>query len=159
MNEIVQGRMYDGGTMKCADISEDEFNKYKLNRGDILFNRTNSIEHVGKTGMFDLEGDYCFASYLVRIVPDTKLIEPRFLVSMMCSKEFQEEAKSKATKSINQANINATIMKNIKVPVLPLSAQQTLVAEIEKLEQTITAAQTVITEAAAKKQAVLDRYL
>src|SRR4030067_687371 len=66
MNEIAQGRMVDNGAMKCADISAEEFAKYKLNRGDVLFNRTNSIEHVGKTGLFDLDGGYCFAFYLVR---------------------------------------------------------------------------------------------
>ena len=56
MNEIFGGRMVDGGAMKCADIPAEEFSKYRLKRGDVLFNRTNSIEHVGKTGLFDLEG-------------------------------------------------------------------------------------------------------
>ena len=62
MNELVEGRCIDRGDMKCAEISEDEFEKYRLIRGNILFNRTNSFEHVGRTGIFDLEGDYCFAS-------------------------------------------------------------------------------------------------
>ncbi len=49
MNEIIGGRMFDGGAMKCADISVEEFAKYRLNRGDVLFNRTNgSLDHVGK---------------------------------------------------------------------------------------------------------------
>ncbi len=52
MNEIISGKMNDNGKMKYADISADEFEKYKLKHGDILFNRTNSIEHVGKTGIF-----------------------------------------------------------------------------------------------------------
>lgn len=159
MNEIVRGRMFDGGSMKCADISAEEFAKYKLNRGDVLFNRTNSIEHVGKTGLFDLDGDYCFASYLVRVVPDTSKVLPLFLTLMMNSKVFQKEAKGKASKSINQANINATIMRNIKVPVPSLAEQQRLVAEIETLERTIAAAQAVIAAAPAKKQAIMQRYL
>jgi hypothetical protein len=50
--------------MKFADISREEFELYKLSTGDILFNRTNSFELVGKTGMFAISsGDYCFASY------------------------------------------------------------------------------------------------
>jgi type I restriction-modification system DNA methylase subunit/restriction endonuclease S subunit len=159
MNEIVQGRMFDGGSMKCADISAEEFAKYQLNRGDVLFNRTNSIEHVGKTGLFDLKGDYCFASYLVRVVPDLKQVLPLFLTRMMNSQAFQHEAKGKASKSINQANINATVMKNIKVPVPGLAAQKRFVAEIETLERTITQAQAVIAGAAARKQAILQFYL
>lgn len=159
MNEIVRGRMTDGGSMKRADISAEEFAKYRLNRGDLLFNRTNSIEHVGKTGLFDLDGDYCFASYLVRIVPDTKQILPLFLTRMMNSTTFQTEAKAGASKAINQANINATKMKNLKVPVPTLAAQKKFVAEVTALEQRITDAEAVIAAAPARKQAVLDKYL
>ena len=159
MNEIVQRRMVDGGQMKCADITAEEFAKYKLNRGDLLFNRTNSIEHVGKTGMFDLEGDYCFASYLIRVVPDASKVLPKFLVLMMNSAAFQAEAKGKASKSINQANINATIMRNMKVPVPTLAEQKRLVAKVEALETKIADAQAVIHAAPARKQAILQRYL
>ncbi|KVQ28999.1 N-6 DNA methylase [Burkholderia cepacia] len=159
MNEISRGHMVDNGSMKCADISAEEFSKYKLNKGDLLFNRTNSIEHVGKTGLFELEGDYCFASYLVRVVPDPDKVLPKFLEKMMNSSAFQMEAKGKASKSINQANINATIMRNIKVPVLTLPEQKKFVARIEALEKEIVEAQVVIESAAARKQAILEKYL
>lgn len=159
MNEIVDGRMADNGAMKCADIDAAEFAKYQLNKGDILFNRTNSIEHVGKTGLFDLDGDYCFASYLVRVVPDTGKVLPLFLALMMNSPAFQEEAKGKASKSINQANVNATIMRNIKVPVPQLDEQHRLVAEIKAEQRAIAAAEAVIAAAPARKQAILQRYL
>ena len=159
MNEIIRGRMVDNGKMKCADISAEEFAKYKLNKGDLLFNRTNSIEHVGKTGLFDLDGDYCFASYLVRVVPDTGRVQPKFLEKMMNSSAFQTEAKGKASKSINQANINATVMRNIKVPVPSLAEQKKFVAKIEALEKQIAEAQALIDGAAARKQAILQKYL
>lgn len=159
MNEIIQGRMADNGAMKCADIPPEEFAKYRLNRGDLLFNRTNSIEHVGKTGLFELDGDYCFASYLVRVVPDTEQVLPLFLCLMMNSTTFQQEAKSKASKSINQANINATIMRNLKVPVPTLNEQRRVVAEIEKLQQKIATAQGRISAASAQKQAILQHHL
>jgi type I restriction enzyme M protein len=159
MNEIAQRRMVDGGQMKYADISPDEFAKIKLNKGDILFNRTNSIEHVGKSGLFDLEGDYCFASYLVRVVPDRSQVLPEFLVLMMNSPAFLAEARSKAAKAINQANINATVMRNMRVPVPPLPEQKRLVAKVRKLEQQIADAQAVIAGAPARKQAILRKYL
>lgn len=159
MNEIIRGRMVDNGSMKCADISPEEFAKYRLNKGDLLFNRTNSIEHVGKTGLFDLDGDYCFASYLVRVVPDTGKVLPKFLEKMMNSSAFQAEAKGKASKSINQANINATVMRNIRVPVPSLAEQRKFVAKIEALETQIAEAQAVIDGAAARKQAILQKYL
>lgn len=159
MNEIIQGRMVDNGAMKCADISAEEFAKYRLNKGDLLFNRTNSIEHVGKTGLFDLDGDYCFASYLVRVVPDTRKVLPLFLVKMMNSPAYQAEAKGKASKSINQSNINATVMKNIKVPVPSLTEQKKFIAKVESLEMLITNAQAVIDAAPARKEEIMKRYL
>lgn len=159
MNEIIRGRMVDSGSMKCADISAEDFAKYKLNEGDLLFNRTNSIEHVGKTGLFDLDGEYCFASYLVRVVPDTTKVLPKFLEKMMNSSAFQAEAKGKASKSINQANINATIMRNIKVPVPSLPDQKKFVVKIEALEKKIADAQTIIDGAAVRKQRVLTKNL
>lgn len=159
MNEIIAGRMADNGSMKCADIPAAEFAKYRLNMGDVLFNRTNSIEHVGKTGLFDLDGDYCFASYLVRVVPDPGKVLPLFLTLMMNSPAFQQEAKGKASKSINQANINATIMRNIKVPVPPLAEQRRIVAEVEAEQRAIAAAEAVIAAAPARKQAILEKYL
>jgi len=159
MNEIIRGRMVDNGSMKCANISAEEFAKYKLNKGDLLFNRTNSIEHVGKTGLFDLDGDYCFASYLVRVVPDTAKVLPKFLEKMMNSSAFQIQAKGMASKSINQANINATVMRNIKVPVPSLAEQRKFIAKIDALEVQLAGTREVIDGAAARKQAILQKYL
>lgn len=159
MNEIINGKMHDGGKMKYADISATEFEKYKLNKGDILFNRTNSIEHVGKTGIFNLDGDYCFASYLVRVVVNEEIALPSFVNLMMNSESFQNEGKSKASKAINQANINATIMGNIKIPIISLKDQQVLVTEIEALENRITAANEIITTAPVRKEAIIKSYL
>jgi len=131
-----------------------------LNKGDILFNRTNgSVDHVGKVGMFDLDGDYCFASYLVRVVPNQDKVLPEFLVLMMDSAHFRQEALAQAVKSAGQININATKMRNIKVPVPPLPEQKRLVDQVRKLEQQIAEAQAVIAAAPARKQAILQKYL
>ena len=104
-------------------------------------------------------GDYCFASYLVRVVPDTNKVLPEFLVLMMNSSAFLAEARSKAAKAINQANINATVMRNMTVPVPSLPEQQQLVERVRKLEQQIAEAQAVIASAPARKQAILQKYL
>lgn len=112
MGEVQNGRLIDTGNMKYADISHQEFERYRLNVGDVLFNRTNSFELVGKTGIFSLEGNYCFASYLVRLNLDRNKVLPEFLNHLMNSDNFQKSVKVKASRSINQANINATILSN-----------------------------------------------
>src|SRR5688572_28891868 len=85
MGEVQNGRLVDTGRMKYADITRAEFEQYKLRIGDVLFNRTNSFELVGKTGIFSLDGDYCFASYLVRLNLDRQKVLPEFLNYFMNS--------------------------------------------------------------------------
>jgi restriction endonuclease S subunit len=105
-----------------------------INCIDVLFNRTNSYELVGKTGIFNLDGDYCFASYLVRLNFDRKKMTHGFLNYFMNSSIFQEKIKQKASRSINQANINATILsnENIQFPV-SISEQQAIVRKLDAL--------------------------
>lgn len=139
MNELVEGRCVDRGDMKCADISADEFAKYKLTRGDILFNRTNSFEHVGRTGIFDLEGDYCFASYLIRLSIAAERAHPFFVNAFMNTDSFQQGIKQFASRAIGQSNINAKSLAGYPIPLPPLTTQQAIVAEI-KAEQVLVAA-------------------
>jgi type I restriction enzyme S subunit len=63
MNNLADGHV-DTSELQYVDLSEGSSKKFKLNKGDILFNRTNSHELVGKTAIFDVDGDFVFASYL-----------------------------------------------------------------------------------------------
>lgn len=160
MNEIIQGYMDDNGNMKYVDIAKEEFEKYKLAKGDILFNRTNSIEHVGKTGLFNLDGDYCYASYLIRIEINKEKAIPEYVNYLMNSDQFQTYAKSQASKSINQANINATKMKAIEIPIPEsLNEQKKIVKKFQKLESKIKTAQEVIDGIAERKEEVIKTHL
>lgn len=132
MNEVVNGRCIDGGRMKCADVSQEVFAKYRLDRGDILFNRTNSFDHVGRTGIFDLEGDYCFASYLIRLSVDRDKADPFFINYLMNSDDFQRGIKQYATRAIGQSNINARNLVAYRLPLPSLDTQHALVAAIER---------------------------
>ena len=72
---ILRMMNYDDGRiiaddLKYVDLSDSDFESFKLIKGDILFNRTNSADLVGKVGIFDLDGDFVFASYLVRLRAD-----------------------------------------------------------------------------------------
>ncbi len=160
MNEIKQGYMYDNGDMKHVDMLHEEFSKYKLEKGDVLFNRTNSIEHVGKTGIFNLDGDYCFASYLIRIKNDRTKALPEYVNLLMNSEQFQSYAKSRASKAIHQANINATIMKSIPIPIPDsFEEQEKYVVQFLEIENKINKAQEIIDGIAKRKEDVIQMYL
>lgn len=159
MNEIIKGKMFDNGNMKHAHISSDEFQKFKLNKGDILFNRTNSIELVGKTGIFNLDGDYCFASYLIRLKVNEEKAHPIFVNMLINSTIFQAKAKESAIKAINQANINAEKLKNFQIPLPPLKEQQKIVSQITEIENKIAALENEIATIPQQKEAILKKYL
>jgi type I restriction enzyme M protein len=157
MNELIEGRCVDRGDMKCADISANEFEKYRLKRGDILFNRTNSFEHVGRTGIFDLEGEYCFASYLIRLAVAKGEANPFFVNAFMNTEGFQQGIKQFASRAIGQSNINATTLATYPIPLPPLETQQATVAEIEAEQALVAANRELITRFEKKIQATLAR--
>jgi len=143
--------------MKCSAISAEEFEKYRLTRGDILFNRTNSFEHVGRTGIFDLEGDYCFASYLIRLTVADGKADPFFVNAFMNSDSFQQGIKQFASRAIGQSNINAKSLAGYRIPLPPLATQQAIVAEIEAEQALVAANRELITRFEKKIQSTLAR--
>ena len=81
MTNQVSGRI-STRALQYVDISDNEAKKFRLRSGDILFNRTNSFELVGRTSLFDIDGDYVFASYLIRLRTIAKELDPRYLDSL-----------------------------------------------------------------------------
>ena len=77
MNKLIDG-LISINDLQFVDLDEKTFRKFKFEKGDILFNRTNSFELVGKTSVFHLNGDFVFASYLIRLrlKPNSKIIDP-----------------------------------------------------------------------------------
>lgn len=134
MNEIVNGVAVDNGEMKRTILTEKDFKTFKLERGDILFNRTNSYELVGRTGIFRLEGDYMFASYLLRLKVDAQKADSCFVNHLMTSDLFQKQLKTVATKAVGQANINPTNLKKQTIPLPSLNEQKQLASLLESIE-------------------------
>ncbi|MCC7519829.1 MAG: N-6 DNA methylase [Verrucomicrobiae bacterium] len=153
MNELVEGRAVDNGEMKRIVVSEAEFKKYQLAKGDILFNRTNSFEHVGRTGIFSLDGEYTFASYLIRLIVDRKRVDPDFVNAVMNTSSFQKEIKMYASRAIGQANISASSLKKAVIPLPPLPVQRALVAELEAERALVEANRQLIARFERKLQA------
>lgn len=160
MNEIINGSMNDNGNMKYVDLTDDEIKGYILQKGDILFNRTNSFEQVGKAGIFDLNGTYTFASYLVRIQVDTEKANPEFVNYVMQSEQFQTYVKKYATKAVNQSNISAGKLKVIAIP-LPndIYVQNMYVEKFNKIDEENKNLNNLIIELQLKKEETLKKYL
>lgn len=125
---------------KKVDLKHSIFEEFKLMKEDILFNRTNSYDRVGRCGIFLLEGDYVFASYLIRLRVNPKVFDPYFLFFYM--NFSRDRLLQMATKAVHQANINATNLKTFIVPRPDLIEQRrisnVLLILDEKLERLST---------------------
>lgn len=119
--------------LKFADMPTQTATDYTLEHGDILFNRTNSAELVGKVGIFRLEGCYLFASYLVRIKTNKAVLLPEFLNYHLNSDAGQAAVRAYATPGVSQTNISAGNLKKVRVPVPPIAEQTKIVRELDKI--------------------------
>ena len=117
--------------MQFVNISKRDFENYRLKHGDILFNRTNSMELVGRTAIFDIEGDFVFASYLIRVKTDAERYNPFFLNHYLNWDETQRRLKSIALRAVSQSNISATRLRTFQVPVPSLEEQSEIISMID----------------------------
>lgn len=134
MGDIQQGKVLHGG-QKVVPIAIADLPNLYLNYGDVLYNRTNSAELVGKTGMFEGEKDtYTFASYLIRIRCHFESVIPQFLTLAMNSPLFRTtQIDPHVKQQCGQANVNGTIMKSMLVPICPLEEQHRIVAKVDEI--------------------------
>jgi type I restriction enzyme S subunit len=134
MGDIIDGRVVLGG-QKTVAINTEGLANLLLEKGDLLYNRTNSAELVGKTGLYDGDdGAYSFASYLIRIRTLKQLVLPRFLNICMNSRMFRStQIEPHLKQQCGQANVNGTIMRNMMVPIPPVEEQHRIVAKVDEL--------------------------
>ncbi len=159
MGNIQNGR-FDWENLVYTD-GDEEIRKYLLQKNDVLFNRTNSAELVGKTAIYKGERPAIFAGYLIRINSNRELIEANFLTYYLNSLEAKKYGNQIRSFGVNQSNINGTKLKTYPIPLRPIQEQYSIVEEIEsrlsvadKMEETISQN---LQQAAALRQSILKK--
>jgi type I restriction enzyme S subunit len=133
MGNIQDGRL-DWKNLVFTD-DQEEIQKYLLKQNDVLFNRTNSPELVGKTAIYKSEMPAIFAGYLIRIHRKDDLLDGDFLTYFLNSQIALDYGKSVVISSVNQANINGTKLKSYPIPAPSLKEQKTIVKKLDELAQ------------------------
>ena len=136
MNNIVSGDL-DTSDLKYIELSKKEFESLKLVKGDLLFNRTNSKELVGKTAVFNLKGDFVFASYLIRIKIDDKKADPNYINILFNSPIIRNQIDAISRQIIGQANVNTEELSSFKIPLPPLPKQKEIAKKVEAIRAEI----------------------
>ena len=136
MTNQVNGKIC-GENLQYVEITGGDFKKFRVEKGDILFNRTNSFELVGRTAIFDISGDFVFASYLIRLKTTTEKLNPFFLNHYFNCEEIQLRLKSIATRAVSQSNISATRLKGFIIPLPDIEEQEDIVEKLDMLDSKV----------------------
>lgn len=115
----------DLSDLKYVELATDEVEKFRIQAGDILFNRTNSKDLVGKTGLWDGGYEAAAASYFIRVRVKQSTINPFYLWAFMNTAHMKHVLFETARGAIGQANINARELRGFKVALPPLGLQGT----------------------------------
>ena len=133
MGNIQDGQL-DWGNLVYTD-DKDEIAKYLLKHNDVLFNRTNSPELVGKTAIYKSEMPAIFAGYLIRIRRKEELLDADYLSYFLNSQIAFDYGKTVVISSVNQANINGTKLKGYPIPAPSITVQKIIVKELDALRE------------------------
>ncbi len=155
-NMSVDGRL-DLRDLKYIDIPDEEIEKCVVRKGDVLFNRTNSIELVGKTAAFDLSEEMIIAGYIIRIRLKERLL-PEVLVQYMNHMALKDILRTMAKGAVNQANINAQELQTIKVYVPNIELQKKFVVMKNQVDKTKTAIQTALNKTQQLYDSLMQEY-
>lgn len=133
MGNIQNGRL-DWENLVYTD-DKAEIKQYSLKYNDVLFNRTNSPELVGKTAIYKGERPAIFAGYLIRICRKENLLDADYLAYFLNSQIAFDYGKTVVVSSVNQANINGTKLKSYPIPAPSLSEQKVIVSKLNELSE------------------------
>lgn len=136
MGNIVNGFIDWSSLVYTSD--QTEISKFLLRKNDLLFNRTNSRELVGKTALFRNERDAIYAGYLVRfhLLGDINSHYTNYVMNSTLHRDWCDEVK---TDALGQSNINATKLSKFRFPLPPTSEQQAIVEKVDRLMAKIDA--------------------
>lgn len=157
MNNITYGGELDLSDVKRIDVPENELDKCTVRRGDVLFNRTNSKELVGKTCVYDRDEMMVLAGFVIRVRVNDRVL-PEFL-SAFLNTDFSKKTLSEMCKAaIGQANINAQEMQNIGLYLPPLELQRQFVQFKKQVDKSKVVVQKALDEAQTLFDSLMQQY-
>lgn len=117
-----------------VELSQKEFGELRLERGDIIFNRTNSTELVGKTAYWIYDFDAVLASYLIKLKLKSHVL-PEYFVTLLNTNYYKNLFQKRCKKAVGQSNISPTLLKEFPVLFPPVNLQKKLANIVKRIER------------------------
>ena len=137
------GKVLSFSALKRLRCSKQELDKYGLRSNDIVINRVNSIEYLGKSAVIDgLIEPTVFESNMMRMHPDEHIINSKFMVIQLLSKFMYNQILRHAKKAVNQASINQKDVQDFDILLPPIELQNSfvnLLTQVDKSKFVVTA--------------------
>lgn len=153
-----------GGKIDWSDLvytdDEREIAKYALCSGDVLFNRTNTIDLVGKTSIYRGEQPAIFAGYLIRLKAKRDLLDSRFLNYTLNTELAKKYSLKVLSIAVGQANINGQKLRTYPIPHPPTTVEQSAIATaLSDVDALLSSLDAVIAKKRDIKQAAMQQLL
>lgn len=159
MKDLSDGKVLTNNLF-LGDIPKNTIKQFKLKKGDILLNRTNSYELVGKVGIYDSDETAVFASYLVRLNVIKEKIDSYFLNYFLNLSSTQKEIRKIVTRAIGQANINPSqFIRHCMIPDIPLPEQKKIAKILGTWDLAIEKLTALIEQKKLLKKGLMQRLL
>jgi type I restriction enzyme S subunit len=143
-----------------SDISEEDKIEYRLIEGDILFSHINSLEHIGKTAIYDGRPEFLLHGMnLLLLRPDKSKINPLFLLYLLRFFRMKKIFWNISKKAVNQASINQTELGNLKIPIPPIQEQRIIAQILFTVDKAIQKTDEIIAKTERLKKGLMKELL
>ena len=142
------------------EVPAKDMEEYRLIEGDILFSHINSLEHIGKTAIYEGVPDFLLHGMnLLLLRPDKNKIYPKFLLYLLRLFRGRKVFWAMSKKAVNQASINQTELGNLRI-FLPLMEEQQKIAEIlSTVDEAIQKTNEIIAKTERLKKGLMQELL
>lgn len=135
IDSFYNGQITKIDSLKRLSLKKKEIDLYSLNENDIIINRVNSLEYLGKNTIIPpLKEKTVFESNMMRFRVNENLIDPIFLIQYLQTKFVKKQILSRAKNAVNQSSINQLDVKNLEIIVPPLNEQKEFSKKINKIK-------------------------
>ena len=157
MNNITYSGELDLSDTKRIDVPDNELEKCTVRRGDVLFNRTNSKELVGKTCVYNCDEMMVLAGFVIRVRVNHEVL-PEFLSAFLNTDFSKKMLLGMCKTASGQANISAQELQNIGLYIPPMDLQQEFVDFKEQVDKSKLAVQQGLQKLEILKKSLMQQY-